>query len=192
MSENTNNNYDVSHLEKHRYASSFNSEVPACEIINCAFLYEAGHYTTMQPDYTSSSHWPALSQNWLYPPISSSPYFTMPPGLHPDSMKNTSRFSEQMLRDPPGDKPALLTPHLNPCGLSPSYPPSSYPLPTRGNSYYPARNPLRRDVLLTDPYRLTERGEMNPCFNQMLERNMEQSSESKHNCFIFLFERNVY
>ncbi|KAL9982511.1 hypothetical protein ACROYT_G004561 [Oculina patagonica] len=131
----------------------------------------------MQPDYTSSSHWPGLSQNWLYPPITSSPYFSMPPGLHPGSMKNTSRFSEQMFRDPPGDKPAPLSPHLNP-GLSPTYPPSSYPFPTRGNSYYPARNPPRRDVLQTDPYRLAERGEVNPCFNQMLERNVELSSEN--------------
>ena len=67
----------------------------------------------MQPDYTS--HWPGLSQNWLYPPISSSPYFAISPGLHSDSVKNTSCFSEQMLRNPPGDKTETLTPHPSPC-----------------------------------------------------------------------------
>ena len=139
----------------------------------------------MQPDYTSSSHWPSLSQNWLYPPMSPSPYFAMQPGLHPDSMKNTSRFSEQMFHNSPGDKHAPLAPHLNPSGLSPSYSPPSYPLTTRGNSYFP-RNPLRREVLLRDPYQLVERGAMDPCFNQMLEQNKESSTESKYNCFIFL------
>jgi len=99
----------------------------------------------------------------------------MPPSLHPDSMKSTSRFSEQMLHNPPGDKPAPRSPHLSPC-LSPSFPASNYPLAARGSSYY-SRNPLRQDVLLTDPYRLVERGTINPHFNQMFERNANSSIE---------------
>lgn len=137
----------------------------------------------MQPDYNSSSHWPSLSQNWFYPPISSSPYFTMPPSLHPDSMKSTSRFSEQMLHNPPGDKPTTRSPHLSPC-LSPSFPASNYPLAARGSSYY-SRNPLRQDVLLTDPYRLVERGTINPHFNQMFERNANSSVEGMIQIFFF-------
>jgi len=147
----------------------------------------------MQPDYNSSSHWSSLSQNWFYPPISSSPYFAIPPSLHPDSMKNTSRFSEQMLHNPPGDKPATRSPHLNPC-LSPSYPASNYALGARGSSYY-SRNPLRQDVLLTDPYRLVERGAISPHFNQMFERNANSSIEGIVQISIFSFlsliERNV-
>lgn len=129
----------------------------------------------MQPDYNSSSHWPSLSQNWLYPPISSSPYFSLPPSLHSDSMKNTSRFSEQMLHSPSGDKSATRSSHLNAC-LSPSYPASNYSLTARGSSYY-SRNPLRQDVLLTDPYRLVERGTISPHFNQMFERTAISSIE---------------
>lgn len=139
----------------------------------------------MQRECNSSSHWPSLSQNWFYPQISSSPYFAMPPGLHPETMKNTSHFSEQMLHNPPGDKPATRTPHLNPC-LSPSYAASNYPLAARGSSYY-SRNPLRQDVLLTDPYRLVERGTISPHFNQMFERNVNSSIEGIAQIFIFLF-----
>ena len=139
----------------------------------------------MQPDYNSSSHWPSLSQNWFYPPISSSPYFGLPPSLHPDSIKNTSRFSEQMLHSPPGDKPATRSSHLNPC-LSPSHPSSNYSLAARGSSYY-SRNPLRQDVLLTDPYRLVERGTISPHFNQMFERTVRSSIEGIVKFFIFFF-----
>lgn len=189
--QNTINNYDVSHLEKHGYASSFNSEVPACGIINFTYSTKRNTSLTMQPDYMSSSHWPGLAQNWLYPPLSSPPYFAIPPGLHSDSLKNSSHFTEQMLRSPPGDKPSSLSPHLSPYVPSPSYPPPSYPLPTRGNTYYP-RSPLRRAISPTDPYRLVERGTVNPSYNQMSERKSESINDSKHNCFIFLIERKIY
>lgn len=152
--------------------------MPACGIIiNSALFY----VHEMQPDFnTTSSHWPGLSQNWFYPPLTSPPYFSMP-GLHPDSVRNSSRFSEQMIQDSLGDMTsATRSPRLSPCGLSPSYPASNY-LPTRGNSYY-SRSPVRQEVLPsgTSPYRLAEHGPVNTeyfSFNQMLERETNSSTE---------------
>ena len=138
----------------------------------------------MQPDFTTLSHWPPLSQNcWFYPPSGSPPYFAMPE-LHPDTMRSAGRYSEQMVHNPSGEKPATRMPHLGSYrGLSPSYPsPTSY-LPSHSNSFYPARSPLHQDLLpsATEPFRLLERGTANSQYSSfnpaLLERNTESSNE---------------
>lgn len=134
----------------------------------------------MQPDYTTSNHWPPLSQNcWLYQPTVAAPsYFSMAE-FHPDTVRGAGRYSDQMVLNPPGDKPATRTSHLSSYrNSSTNYQtPTSY-LPSHGNTFYPARGPIRQDLLSSpaDPYRILERGTANSqysSFNSLLERNTD-------------------
>lgn len=134
----------------------------------------------MQPDYTTSNHWPPLSQNcWLYQPTVAAPsYFSMAE-FHPDTVRGAGRYSDQMVLNPPGDKPATRTSHLSSYrNSSTNYQtPTSY-LPSHGNTFYPTRGPIRQDLLSSpaDPYRILERGTANSqysSFNSLLERNTD-------------------